>query len=262
MTITRWDWRNTVNLELLIGRGDRLFANRYRLLKALWNGNSGEFYLAEDVKFENREVLLKVFHQKALLHANQESPFSPSSFQFMKLKNPRVASVYDFGTSAGDAYVASEYVQGTSLASYLNDNALDDELLYFILLQLARTIHKLHQSGIQNIDLTLDHILLDSNGNIRLVDLVGIENSKNDVQHFVRGPLRAPELWRRKEPSRESDLYALGVIAYQLITGEPPFDGGSVVELMRQHLEEVPCAVSVLSPGTPLWVDDMVAGML
>ncbi len=228
-----------------------VLSGRYRVVGLLGKGGMGEVYRADDLRLE-QPVALK-FLPEALQHDPERlERFYNEVRMARQVAHPAVCRVYDVGEAEGQPFLSMEFVDGENLASLLRrigrlppDKALD------IARQLCAGVGAAHQRGVLHRDLKPANVMLDGRGQARIMDfgLAGVAAS------FREGDLRSgtpaymsPEQLEGREVSARSEVYALGLVLYELFTGRKAFDGRSHAELLRRHREEAPAHPSELVP--------------
>jgi transcriptional regulator with GAF, ATPase, and Fis domain/tRNA A-37 threonylcarbamoyl transferase component Bud32/predicted negative regulator of RcsB-dependent stress response len=249
---------------------------RFRLRRELGRGGMGVVYLADE-EGRDRPVALKVllarrYSDSALRHFEQE-------FRTLTaLSHPHLTEVYDFGRvrltdeDRQVPYFTMEFVDGAPLDRFARERIEEDglEALYPVLAQAGQALAYLHGQGIVHRDVKPSNLLVAPDGpggaaRLRLMDL-GLAGRPQPAAGAgrIRGTVTylSPEAAGGDAVDARSDLYALGCVIYELLTGRPPFTGSNALAVLRGHLEEEPLAPSVLRPGVPGPVDALVLGLL
>jgi serine/threonine-protein kinase len=233
-----------------------VFAGRYRIVGPLGKGGMGEVYRADDLRL-GQPVALKFLPDQLRDDPERRERFVAEVRVARQVAHPAVCRVYDVGDADGQPFLSMEYVDGEDLASLLRrigrlppDKAVD------IARHLCAGLAAAHDRGIVHRDLKPANVMLDGRGKVRITDF-GLASL---VEHIPGDDVRsgtpaymAPEQLAGKEVSAASDLYALGVVLYELFTGRRPFDGRTPAELSRQHAEATPtnpsAVVDALDPA-------------
>jgi hypothetical protein len=229
-------------------------ADRYRILELIGQGGMGTVYRAEQIAMK-REVALKVMHASAGEGggAATTTRFEREAQAASRITSPHVVTIHDFGHGAGDLlYLAMELLQGESLAQrILRKGALSWHEAVAITIQIARALQVAHAAGVIHRDLKPDNIFLvvddTGAGQVKVLDfgiarLMGaetpLESHLTSADLVVGTPLyMSPESCSRGDITPAADLYSLGVILFEMITGKPPFDEREPVLVMSRHLE-------------------------
>ncbi len=229
----------------------QLLADRYRIVGPLGRGGMGEVWRADDLRL-GQPVALK-FLPEALVHDPERlARFYGEVRVAREIAHPAVCRVHDIGDLEGQPFLSMEYVDGENLAALSRRiGRLPGEKALEIARQVCAGLAAAHDKGILHRDLKPDNIMLDGRGKARLTDF-GLAAFAGGVDgHEVRSgtpAYMAPEQLAGREVTVRSDLYALGLVLYELFTGRRAFDGRSYTELARQHQEDVPPLPSTLTP--------------
>ncbi|MEM1449482.1 MAG: protein kinase [Planctomycetota bacterium] len=255
------------------GDGDlvgKVVARKYRVLDGIGEGSMGRIYLAEHLGLEKR-VALKVLHREVVLGQEGLQRFRREGVAAGKLSHPNAIEVFDFDvTEGGDAFLAMEYVEGRDLRKALDeDGPMDMDRARGIVLQALDALDNAHGQGIVHRDLKPENIMVVEGpagprvkvldfGLSKLID-TRVEASLATVPGRIIGTpfYMAPEQSSGEEADTRTDLYAMGVIFYELIAGERPFTGRNLTELLyAQATQEVPSIRALADTrGLPEWVD-------
>ena len=229
-----------------------ILANRYRIVGLLGRGGMGEVYRADDLKLEHPVAL------KFLTRALERDPQLVERLYAevrtaRQVSHPAVCRVWDIGEAEGLHFLSMEFVDGENLASLLRrigrfplDKALD------VSRQIAEGLGAAHAKGLLHRDLKPANVMLDGQGQVRLTDfgLAGLAEtlSREDVRSGTPAYM-SPEQLLGREVSVRSDIYALGLVIYELVTGRRAFEGKGFAELARKHRDERPIEPSALVRG-------------
>lgn len=248
----------------VVGIGTML-GGRFRILRLLGRGAMGGVYLAQDTLLADELVALKVFGRSAHCSEDGLERFVREAQIGRRVAHPNVCRVFDLQSENDVVYVSMEYVPGRSIASHLKLGALPEASCKTILKQVVEGLSAIHYKGIVHRDLKPSNILLTSQDQVKIIDfgLARMLQSDLTATTTLMGTAiyLAPELWDGADPSFRSDMYALGVIAYQMVTGSPPWDKESMVETMRAHLEGEPPSPSEIVKISPDF-EDLVLALL
>jgi serine/threonine-protein kinase len=229
-----------------------VLAGRYRIVGLLGRGGMGEVYRADDLKLEQPVAL------KFLPHGLDDDGARLARFYrevrvARQVSHPAVCRVYDVGEAEGHFFLSMELVDGENLSSLLRrigrlppDKALD------IARQLCAGLAAAHEKGVLHRDLKPANIMLDGQGNVRITDfgLAGLAETLRDEDIRSGTPrYMSPEQLQGRDVSVRSDIYALGLVLYELYTGRRAFEGKSLKELVRKHRDEPPIEPSALVAG-------------
>jgi serine/threonine-protein kinase len=228
-----------------------VLAERYRIIGLLGHGGMGEVYRADDLKL-GQPVALKFLPRALAADPTRLERFYAEVRIARQVSHPNVCRVYDVGEIEGQHFLSMEFVDGEDLASLLKrigrlpaDKALD------ISRELCAGLAAAHDKGVLHRDLKPANVMVDGRGRARITDF-GLAVAAGEV---VRGEVSgtpaymAPEQLEGKGASVRSDIYALGLVLYELYTGRKTFEGASLQELKRKHSKEAPISPSTVSPG-------------
>ena len=228
--------------------GDVL-AERYRLDDRIGGGGMGDVWRGEDVVL-NRTVAVKVLHAKLAEEDNFRERFRREACAIAALESPNIVDVYDYGevnTPRGVlAFLVMPYVDARPLSRHLAYNGrLDTTETLDIVAQVADGLDVAHRAGIIHRDVKPGNILVGDNGRVTLVDF-GIARTSGDMTMTTAGVVlgtvtyMSPEQASGERLTPASDIYSLGVVAYQCLTGSPPFKADTPLGVLSAHLKEVP----------------------
>jgi serine/threonine-protein kinase len=234
---------------------DDLFAGRYRLESRLGVGGMSTVQLAFDTRLE-RNVAVKLLAEHLAEDDGFVARFRREALAAARLVHPNVVQVYDFGTDESSArqFIAMEYVEGQSGAEMLREQGrLDPAEVVDICAQACRGLDYAHRNGVVHRDIKPGNILRNPEGIVKIADF-GIAKAADDSDITRVGSVigtaayLSPEQARGEPAGPASDLYALGVVAYQLAAGRLPYQGASLTDLARQQDEGPPTDVSQIVP--------------
>ncbi len=222
---------------------------RYLLLELLGEGGSGKVYLGRHVQLGKR-VAVKVLHRSLVHDERSVERFRKEAQSVANLDNPHIIQVFDYGQAPdGSPYIAMELLQGESFASRLNARRLPLDELLAILTQIVDGLGEAHALGFVHRDLRPRNIMLiEREGQkdyVKILDFglakivrPGSDPSVSGVGFVMGDPTySAPEQMKAQKIDGRTDLYALGIMTYQALAGQPPFSGNTVFEVMGKHLD-------------------------
>lgn len=238
---------------------DELFAGRYRLGDRLGSGGMSTVVLAMDERLE-RNVAIKLLAEHLADDDQFVVRFRREALSAARLVHPNIVQVYDFGTDeqSGRQYIVMEYVEGSSGAEILREQGvLPLQEALGILAQACRGLDYAHRSGVLHRDVKPGNLLRSRDGVVKLADF-GIaktpaEDSSITQVGSVLGTAAylAPEQASGKESTARSDIYSLGVVAYQFLSGRLPYEAQSITELALKQQREAPPLLDQLNPDIP-----------
>ncbi len=228
-----------------------VLAGRYRIVGLLGRGGMGEVYRADDLRLE-QPVALK-FLPHGLDDGERLARFYREVRVARQVSHPAVCRVYDVAEADGHFFLSMELVDGENLASLLRRiGRLPPDKALEIARQLCAGLAAAHEKGVLHRDLKPANVMLDGQGNVRITDfgLAGLAESLrgSDVRSGTPGYM-SPEQLLGREVSVRSDIYALGLVLYELYTGRRAFEGKSLAEYTRKHRDERPIEPSALVVG-------------
>jgi eukaryotic-like serine/threonine-protein kinase len=239
-----------------------LFDGRYRILRKLGSGGMANVYLAEDEEL-GRRVAIKILNER---HANDESfveRFRREAKHAAGLSHPNIVSIYDRGEAEGTYYIAMEYLEGRSLKELIQSRGpAPVSIAIEYARQILSALRVSHRTGVIHRDIKPHNVLVDGEGRLKVTDF-GIARagpSQMTEAGSIVGTAQylSPEQAQGAPVSESSDLYSVGIVLYELLTGEVPFSGESPVEIAMKHLSKVPAPPSSLQPEIPHDLDLVV----
>lgn len=225
-----------------------VLSQQYEIRRLLGRGGMGSVYAAYQLS-TSREVAIKMINADAPSEGLFEKRFLREAFLMSQLKSPNTVTVFDFGrTETGRLFIAMELLEGMSLEALANkDKSLDVRRCLKLLTQACSSLTEAHQRGIIHRDIKPDNLFVMNEGSkdefLKVLDF-GIARSLDASDQtrltktgFINGTphYMAPEVALGREPTAAADVYALGVVLFELLTGEPPFNGKSLTEVLMAH---------------------------
>jgi serine/threonine protein kinase len=244
-----------------------LFAERYQIQALLGKGGMGEVYLALDSLLDNTKVALKVLSADLANDKTYSQRFLREIQLTRQITHQNVARTYEAGRSGSLTYFVMEYINGVELQDLMGRGSMSIPHVVSILEQICDGLAAIHEAGVVHRDLKPANIMLSPEGLLKITDF-GIARSEassltaqfNEV--LGSAPYMAPEIWSGDEVTPRSDLYALGVLAYEMVGGKLPFLGPSPHEFMYQHLQEAPAPLRTHVATVPQWFEDLIVSLL
>ena len=239
----------------------RLISSRYLVQSLVASGGMASVYRARDSVLE-REVALKIIHPHLATDKSFVEKFHREAKMAAKLSHPNLVNVFDQGTDGEITFLVMEFVPGITLRDAMNDfGLLDASRTLEIIEPLTAGLAAAHSAGILHRDLKPENIFLDDNGNVKLGDF-GL--ARAITQHTETGSVvgtvayLSPELVTRGQADARSDIYSLGVMIFEMLTGRQPFEGEQAVQIAYQHANDRIPAPSSVKPGVPPLLDEIV----
>jgi len=239
----------------------RLIAGRYLVKAFIASGGMASVYRARDQVLE-REVALKIIHPHLATNKSFVEKFRREAKMAASLSHPNLVNVFDQGTDNQIIFLVMEFVPGINLRDALNDHgALPPDRALEILEPLTSGLAAAHSAGILHRDLKPENVFLSDNGTVKLGDFgLAREITSHTQTGSVVGTAAylSPELVLRGQADARSDIYSLGVMAFELLTGKQPYGGDQAVQIAYQHANSNIPAPSSLNPGVPELLDEIV----
>jgi len=248
----------------LITKGQKI-NDRYEIIKSIGEGGMANVYLAKDVILD-RKVAIKILRGDL---ANDEKfirRFQREALSASSLSHPNIVEMYDVGEDNGDYYIVMEFVEGKTLKQYFKKRAnghLTISEAVDIMLQLTDGISHAHDSYIIHRDLKPQNIMIQDDGKIKITDF-GIAMALNSTQltqtNSVMGSVHylPPEQATGKGSTIKCDIYSMGILFYELLTGTLPFKGENAVEIALKHMKEPLPSVKKQNPNIPQSVENII----
>ncbi|MGX6441992.1 Stk1 family PASTA domain-containing Ser/Thr kinase [Neobacillus sp. K501] len=242
--------------------GKRL-SGRYKVLEMIGGGGMANVYLAHDMILD-RDVAVKMLR---LDFANDEEfirRFRREAQSATSLAHPNIVNIYDVGEENDLYYIVMEYVDGQTLKQYIQQNSpLRVEEALEIMRQLTSAISHAHQNHIVHRDIKPQNILVDRVGNVKITDFgiaMALSATSITQTNSVLGSVHylSPEQARGGMANKKSDIYSLGIVMFELLTGRLPFSGESAVSIALKHLQSETPSVRRWNPNTPQSVENIV----
>jgi serine/threonine protein kinase/Tol biopolymer transport system component len=239
---------------------------KYRVIARVGKGGFGEVYRAEDTSL-GREVAVKVLHPY-LNAPDFIERFKGEARLAAGLQHPGIVTVYDMGESDGRTYLVMAYLPGGSLQERIAHGPLSFDQAARILTEICAGLEELHARGLVHRDLKPGNILFNADGQAVLTDFELARSvavtSASSTQAGAGTPFyKAPEVWRGKPPAGpQADVYALGCILYEMLTGKILFDGDTPDEIITKHLVDGPDLSALPTEGVPQGVKELLVKTL
>ena len=242
----------------------KIFAGRYRIIKQIGRGGMADVYLAKDLILDGEEVAVKVLRTNY-----QTDPIAVARFQrearaMADLDHPHIVRITDIGEEEGQQYLAMEYVAGLDLKRYIKEHhPLSNEEAVRIMGQILLAMRLAHTRGIVHRDLKPQNILLTPDGTAKVTDFgiaVAFAETSLTQTNSMLGSVHylSPEQARGSKATVQSDIYAMGIIFYEMLTGHIPYDGDSAVTIALQHFQKPLPSVIAENPSVPQALENVV----
>lgn len=236
-------------------------ANRYEIVGQVGTGGMSDVYKAKDHAL-GRYVAIKVLKSEFSEDTNFVSKFRTEAQSAAVLEHPNIVNIYDVGSEKGIHYIVMEYVEGITLKTYIEKKGqLTYKEALSIAIQVGRGIQAAHAKNIVHRDIKPQNIIISTDGKVKVTDF-GIARavSENTIHSDVMGSVHyaSPEQARNGYVSNRSDIYSLGIVMYEMVTGRVPFDGDSTVAVAIQHLQDEMDPPSKYAPNLPISLEKII----
>ncbi len=245
---------------------ETIIDGRYRVISRLGSGGMADVYLAQD-QLLGRDVAVKVLHHHFAEDQEFVERFRREASSAAALSHPNIVAIFDRGEWNGTYYIAMEYVAGRTLKALVREHgALEPAAAIEIVVQILRAARFAHRRGVIHRDLKPHNVILDEEGRARVTDFGIARAGASDMTltGSIMGTAQylSPEQAQGHAVSASSDLYSIGVILYELLTGAVPFEGETAVAIAFKQVSAEPHPPSALNPALPASLDAVVLRML
>ena len=237
--------------------------DRYEIIKTIGEGGMANVYLANDTILD-RKVAIKVLRGDLSNDEKFIRRFKREALSVSNLSHPNIVEVYDVGEEDGNYYIVMEYIEGKTLKQLLQKRgALTLTEVIDIMSQLTDGLAHAHEAYIIHRDIKPQNIMIEDNGRIKITDF-GIAMALNSTQltqtNSVMGSVHylPPEQANGKGATVKSDIYSLGILMYELLTGSVPFKGDTAVEIALKHMKEKMPSIRKQNPTIPQSVENII----
>jgi eukaryotic-like serine/threonine-protein kinase len=239
-----------------------LIDGRYKVLSRLGSGGMADVFLVEDEQL-GRKVALKMLHGRFAADPDFVERFRREAQSAAGLQHPNVVGIYDRGTYDDTYYIAMEYLPGRSLKQLIRQEApLDPVRAIDITIQILKAARFAHRRGVIHRDLKPHNVIIDDADQAKVTDFGIARAGASDMTETgsIMGTAQylSPEQAQGHSVSAPSDLYSIGVVLYEMLTGRVPFDGESPVTIALKHVSEAPVPPSEINPAVPPELEQVV----
>lgn len=245
---------------LLIGKS---LSGRYKIVRTIGGGGMAHVYLARDIILD-RDVAIKVLRFDFVGEDEFLRRFQREAQAASSLAHPNIVSIYDVGEEDNIHFIVMEYVDGMTLKEYIQQfSPVSYENVIDIMKQMTAAVAFAHQHSIIHRDVKPHNMLIDRDGIVKMTDFgIAMAMSATSITqtNAVLGSVHyiSPEQARGGMATKKSDIYALGIVMYELLTGKLPFSGESAVSIALKHLQAETPSVKQVYPGTPQSIENIV----
>ena len=236
-------------------------ADRYEILGKVGAGGMSDVYKAKDLTL-GRFVAIKVLKAEFSEDINFVTKFRSEAQAAAGLEHPNIVNIYDVGSENGLHYIVMEYVEGITLKTYIEKKGqLSFKEAVSIAIQVGRGIEAAHNKNIVHRDIKPQNIMISTEGKVKVTDFgIARAATSNTISSDVMGSVHysSPEQARNGFVDGKSDIYSLGIVMYEMVTGRGPFDGDTTVAVAIQHLQEEMVPPSVYAPNLPISMEKII----
>ncbi|HFI0376165.1 TPA: Stk1 family PASTA domain-containing Ser/Thr kinase [Streptococcus suis] len=242
----------------------KIFAGRYRIVRQIGRGGMADVYLARDLILDGEEVAVKVLRTNYQTDQIAIQRFQREARAMAELDHPNIVRISDIGEEDGQQYLAMEYVNGLDLKRYIKENApLSNDVAVRIMGQILLAMRMAHTRGIVHRDLKPQNVILTSNGIAKVTDFgiaVAFAETSLTQTNSMLGSVHylSPEQARGSKATIQSDIYAMGIILFEMLTGRIPYDGDSAVTIALQHFQKPLPSVREENANVPQALENVV----
>lgn len=236
-------------------------SDRYEILSKVGAGGMSDVYKAKD-HILSRFVAIKVLKQEFSEDISFVTKFRAEAQSAAGLEHPNIVNIYDVGSENGLYYIVMEYVEGITLKTYIEKKGqLSFKESASIAIQVARGIEAAHNKNIIHRDIKPQNIIISTDGKVKVTDFgIAKATSSNTISSDVMGSVHyaSPEQARNGFVDGRSDIYSLGIVMFEMVTGRVPFDGDTTVAVALQHLQEEIARPSIYAPDLPISFEKII----
>ena len=236
-------------------------SDRYEILSKVGAGGMSDVYKAKD-HILSRFVAIKVLKQEFSEDSSFVTKFRAEAQSAAGLEHPNIVNIYDVGSENGLYYIVMEYVEGITLKTYIEKKGqLSFKESASIAIQVARGIEAAHNKNIIHRDIKPQNIIISTDGTVKVTDFgIAKATSSNTISSDVMGSVHyaSPEQARNGFVDGRSDIYSLGIVMFEMVTGRVPFDGDTTVAVALQHLQEEIAKPSIYAPDLPISFEKII----
>jgi serine/threonine protein kinase/tetratricopeptide (TPR) repeat protein len=255
--------------------------SHYKIIEKLGAGGMGEVYLAEDTKL-GRKVALKILSDEFTTNRDRLSRFEQEASAASALNHPNILTIHEVGFDDGHHFIATEFIDGTTLRRRISSGPIELKEMLDISLQVASALEEAHAAGIVHRDIKPDNVMIRRNGYVKVLDfgLAKLTDNASDplaldgeaatrmLVHTSAGVVMgtshymSPEQARGKPVDARSDIWSLGVVMYEMVAGRTPFEGETSTDVIVAITQREPAPLARFAPTVPAEVDWIIAKAL
>ena len=250
--------------------------SHYRILEKLGAGGMGVVYLAEDMTL-GRKVAIKVLSHEFTTNKDRVHRFELEASAASNLNHPNILTIHEVGVDDGRHYIATEFIDGVTLRRKMAASQLETHEILDIAIQVASALEEAHSAGIVHRDIKPDNIMIRRNGYVKVLDFglakltETVDRSPLDAEAATRVLVQtdagvvmgtshymSPEQARGKPVDARSDIWSLGVVIYEMVTGRTPFEGETSTDVVVAITQKEPPPIARFAPNVPAELDWIV----
>src|SRR5215210_6499919 len=257
--------------------------SHYRILETLGKGGMGEVFLAEDTKHHDRKVALKLLPPDVTQDETRLRRFRQEARAILALNHPNILTIYEIGEADGLYFIATEFIDGVTLRTYLARNHMETEKALDVAIQIAAALDAAHTAGIVHRDIKPENIMLRTDGYVKVLDFGLAKLSEKTVDRdtghdpeAITVPLSdtdpgavigttgymSPEQARGLPIDARTDVFTFGVVLYEMVSGRAPFGGETKNDIIVSLLNRDPLPLARFSPTAPAELQRIVTKAL
>src|SRR5262245_41076825 len=243
--------------------------SRYRIIEKLGSGGMGEVYLAEDTRL-GRKVALKLLAEELTQNRDRLSRFDQEAYAASALNHPNILTIYEMGDEGGRHYIATEYIDGHTLRTHLSRTPMELTEVLDVAIQICGALEEAHAAGIVHRDIKPENVMIRRNGHVKVLDF-GLAklterpvSEETDTEAVTRALVQtdagmvlgtsqymSPEQARGKPVDERTDIWSLGVVLYEMVTGRAPFSGETKTDVIVAIAKSEPPPLARFAPKAP-----------
>lgn len=242
----------------------KLFAGRYRIIKSIGRGGMADVYLGRDLILDDEEVAIKILRINYQTDQVAVARFQREARAMAELNHPNIVGIRDIGEDNGQQFIVMEYIDGWDLKRYIKEKGpLSSDEASQIMTDILSAMTLAHQQGIVHRDLKPQNVLLTKSGRAKVTDFgiaVAFAETSLTQTNSMLGSVHylSPEQARGSKATVQSDIYAMGIILFEMLTGRIPYDGDSAVTIALQHFQKPLPSILAENPQVPQALENVV----
>ncbi|MCR5387961.1 MAG: Stk1 family PASTA domain-containing Ser/Thr kinase [Lachnospiraceae bacterium] len=240
---------------------EMVIAGRYEIIERIGSGGMSDVFKARDIAL-SRYVAIKILKADYAEDINFVSKFHSEAQAAASLEHPNIVNIYDVGSDDHVHYIVMEYVSGVTLKTYIEKKGrLTSKEAISVAVQVARGIGAAHEKQIIHRDIKPQNIMISSGGGVKVMDFgIARAATSNTIHTDVMGSVHysSPEQSRNGFVDYKSDIYSLGIVMYEMVTGRVPYDGDTTVSIAIQHLQDEMVSPKEYAPDLPVSLEKII----